>query len=98
MYLERHFKNTIKQSQSCSEAQRQRNGSLSPVKRLSIGLGCRPLTCQWIETNPTRHEIRTLGTDAFKCGAGVKDGSVYCDCHHARAYIAIKPLTDEPAP
>lgn len=44
-------------------------------------------TCQWIEGEPTRQQIREHGSDAFKCGAPVREGSPYCPEHHLRCHI-----------
>ena len=49
-----------------------------------------PKNCQWIEGTPSKMELRRHGSDRFKCGAGLKENSSYCEDHHARCF---KPLT-----
>jgi hypothetical protein len=50
-----------------------------------------PKTCQFIEGTPSRIEIRRKGSQAFMCGAAVKQDSSYCDHHHR---ICFRPLTE----
>lgn len=95
MFLQRHFKHTIGSAQSWSETARRQHGTIPPIKRTAIGIGCRPLTCQFIEATPSKMEFRKLGADAFKCGEKTIPGRVYCEAHCQRCYV---PLTEPAKP
>lgn len=67
-------------------------GSVGRICRMS-GAEWRPKTCQYIETEPTKHQIRQLGTEVFKCGAPVKEDSSYCAAHHDRCHVRVSPTS-----
>lgn len=49
-------------------------------------------TCQFIEGEPTKAELREFGGDHFKCGAPTIVGKPYCGEHSARCYV--RPVCD----
>lgn len=49
-------------------------------------------TCQWIDGEPAKMDLRAYGSDKFKCGKPTMGTGSWCEEHHRRVFIR-KPLT-----
>lgn len=73
-----------------SEADKLRPHTCGRIFKLCTG-DWRPKTCQYIDGEPSKQQLRKYGSEPFQCGAAIQEDSPYCARHHARCYT--KPLT-----
>lgn len=52
-------------------------------------------TCQFIESEPTKRQLREFGGDHFKCGAASVEGKPYCTEHCVRCYKQVLTTDDK---